>query len=371
MKRAWSVLKRAGAALTPAGRLLWGIWQRHRRAIRAAAGLGLAALAVYILILREDINVHELGGLRQHAGWLLTGVVMIIIANLLAVPRWQMLLRAQGIHMPFWEAFRLTFVGYFFNFLLPGGTGGDVVKAYYATKYTDKKAEAVTTVFLDRVIGIYALTVMAAVAVLFNFNALWSYHAADGEAARQWWGATASQLLVVLTLVMCIVGSAAFFVLFSGVLRKSNTLVTLAKRLPFHRVIRKVHYALIAYKNHKMAVFHVFGLSVVLQSISVFGHWCFGLALGMSLAEVPLGSYFFLVPIGLVVNGLPLTPMGLGIGEIAFKILFDIVHCAKGAMIVLLFHLSQFLVGLVGLGYFIVGKKEYIKVIETAEADLG
>lgn len=347
------------------------VWSCHKRLFRAGIGLALAALAIYLLVLKdkEAITAEKVRALADNPQWLLIGVVMIFVANILAVPRWQILLRAQGIHMPFWEAFRLTFVGYFFNFIVPGGTGGDVVKAYYATKYTPKKAEAVTTVFLDRVIGIYALAFMAACAVALKFRTLWSDPGSRVRTVLDW-QTTDSQLLVLTVLAVFAIGTIAFFILFSGILKRSGTLVAIAKRLPGHTILRKVHYALVIYKNEKLAVFNVFALSVLLQSISVFGHWCFGLALGMHYNEVSVGNYFFLVPIGLMVNGLPLTPMGLGVGEGAFQLLFRIVKNENGAMIVALFHFAQLLTGALGLVYYIQGRQNYAAIMERADVEL-
>jgi len=348
-----------------------GIWTRHKRLIRTVAGLALAAAAFYLLIFTGEeggegaISLEKLKLILQHPGWVMLGILMVFLANTIAVPRWMILLRAQKIHMPFGEAFRLAYLGYFFNLVVPGGTGGDVVKAYYATKYTDKKAEAVTTVFLDRVIGLYALSALAAAAILVNFNTLWNAQAkilpVCGMELNQ------AQALVVVTLALFVSGSIAFFVLFSGVLAKSATLVAIAKRMPFHNVIRKVHYALVIYKDHKFSVFVVFLMSAILQSCSVIAHWFFSRSLGATSGEMNLASFFFLVPIGLVINAIPIAPMGLGVGEGAFHLLFGLFKFAKGAMLVLLFHLAQFLTSLVGLAYFIAGKSEYRKIIEEAE----
>jgi len=39
-------------------------------------------------------------------------------------------------------------------------------------------------------------------------------------------------------------------------------------------------------------------------------------------ATLPLIDYFFVVPVGLTVNGLPLSPGGIGVAEVAFDWLF-------------------------------------------------
>ena len=56
-------------------------------------------------------------------GWALS---LLLIAGLAL--RWQIFLRQQGIKIPFTAVFSLTWAGQFFNSILPGATGGDVVK---------------------------------------------------------------------------------------------------------------------------------------------------------------------------------------------------------------------------------------------------
>ncbi|MDA0842098.1 MAG: lysylphosphatidylglycerol synthase transmembrane domain-containing protein, partial [Planctomycetota bacterium] len=89
-------------------------------------------------------------------GWIAMAAVCLLVGICVTALRWYLLLKAQGIRISYWNSLRLTFVGIFFNTFMPGGTGGDLVKAYYVWDSGSKRAAAVTTVFLDRVIGLYA-----------------------------------------------------------------------------------------------------------------------------------------------------------------------------------------------------------------------
>lgn len=80
--------------------------------------------------------------------------------------RWWMLLRVATIRIPLWEAIRLTFLGMYFSFAVPGTVGGDLVKAYYVSKHTPAKAAALVSVFIDRAMGLTELTLMAGVMLL-------------------------------------------------------------------------------------------------------------------------------------------------------------------------------------------------------------
>jgi len=71
-----------------------------------------------------------------------------------------MLLEAQDIHMGQGRAFVLNMVGSFYNSFMPGSTGGDLVKAYYAAKHTTHRTRAVMTVIIDRILGLLALIIL-------------------------------------------------------------------------------------------------------------------------------------------------------------------------------------------------------------------
>ena len=97
-------------------------------------------------------------------GWALS---LLLIAGLAL--RWQLFLRQQGIQLPFTTVFSLTWAGQFFNSILPGATGGDVVKIYQLCRLVpDRKAAAAATVFVDRLSALLALLVLAGAALVID-----------------------------------------------------------------------------------------------------------------------------------------------------------------------------------------------------------
>src|SRR5438552_1736540 len=64
--------------------------------------------------------------------WSMAALVALTFGSMvLPAWRWQLLLKAQGIHEPFGRILRLTWVGYFSALVLPGAAGGDVAKGYF------------------------------------------------------------------------------------------------------------------------------------------------------------------------------------------------------------------------------------------------
>lgn len=77
--------------------------------------------------------------------WLLWAAVLIFpVTVIICSLRWHALLGALDIHIPRSRAFVITMVGQFYSSFLPGSTGGDVPKAFYAAKQTSGRAGLVT-----------------------------------------------------------------------------------------------------------------------------------------------------------------------------------------------------------------------------------
>src|SRR5215831_19922962 len=87
--------------------------------------------------------------------------------------RWNLLLRAQEIRIPYRRAFGLTMIGFLFNLVIPGAVGGDVVKGYYITRAAPgRRSQAATSVLMDRILGVVALFLLTALVSMFNFRTL-------------------------------------------------------------------------------------------------------------------------------------------------------------------------------------------------------
>jgi len=102
-----------------------------------------------------------LGSLRAGA---ILGVLVAVLGGLICgVTRWWRLLRVCGAPTSYGTVLRLTLLGMFFNLVVPGLTGGDVVKAgLVAKEHPQRKSAAVMAVGLDRLIGLWTLLWVAA-----------------------------------------------------------------------------------------------------------------------------------------------------------------------------------------------------------------
>lgn len=107
----------------------------------------------------------------QHAAdhWylLLAGMAAVFTAVMITFIRWYMLVRAIGLEFQRREAIRLGFVAYLVNLAPMGIVGGDLLKAVLlARERPGHRPEAVTTVFVDRILGFYTLFLLATATIL-------------------------------------------------------------------------------------------------------------------------------------------------------------------------------------------------------------
>lgn len=271
----------------------------------------------------------EANGWLLILGFLLTGLVWPIQAA-----RWLMLMRCRAIDVTFLKSFRLTLVGLFFNFCMPGSTGGDLVKAYYAAKGSTEKPRAVMSVVFDRIMGLVSMLFVAAVAgALLMFDP-------DAPAVMQqvtlWlWG-----LVIVL-----VVGGCLYF---SRGSRRTLGLDRILRRWPEQSLIRRVDDAAHAYRHHTGVLLQSMLLSAVAQGFLIAATIAAGWAIGMNHGAVTLAMT---VPVLLIVGAAPLTYQGLGIMEGLGLVMLESAGLADSNQIIgmlLLLRVYQIGYGLIG-----------------------
>src|SRR5688572_21830633 len=103
--------------------------QRFFMLLRIALGLGL----LIYLGASGIIDWRALAGLGRDWPLSLAALGLVALACIVLIPwRLCLLMRPHGLHLSLAASVRLTLIGLFFNTCLPGATGGDVVKIYYA-----------------------------------------------------------------------------------------------------------------------------------------------------------------------------------------------------------------------------------------------
>jgi len=107
--------------------------------------------------------------------WLLpVALVFYIIGMLANVVRWQIILKAPKIHLPFLTTTKIVFTGAYVSNFLPSTIGGDTVRFIGLMHFTSDRAVGLAAVVLDRLVNLTAfLTVLPLSIVTFGSPDLW------------------------------------------------------------------------------------------------------------------------------------------------------------------------------------------------------
>ncbi len=233
--------------------------------------------------------------------WFLPGIAAIAAAVLLQTQRWIILLKVQDITISKWRALRIMLAGMFFNLFLFGSTGGDVIKMFFIMKEApDKKAGALLSVFIDRVVGVLALATVSVAVILPRFGNLW-----DHDKTR------AGILTVAL-----ILGASLAFIVLAWVVDRLKLTSKLPHWLPMHAKITEAAAAFSQYGKAGGAVAVAFLLSIPAHLL-IFSTFYFGARAFNS--TLSLLSIYCVMPIVSTVTALPISLGGAGLREGLFQ----------------------------------------------------
>jgi hypothetical protein len=319
--------------------------------LRVATGV---ALLVY-LGTSGAIKWRALGGLFRAWELAAAAFVILMMDSLLIAWRLKTLLSPRGLHLPLASAIRLTLIGIFFNSCLPGATGGDVIKIYYAAEGNKgRRTEVATLILLDRAVGMFALLLLPLLlAPLFPELIA----ASAGIRALLWIAGTVCAGLVAATLLGWL-----------RAVRESALVTWVTAKLPFGKYLGIIYDTVYAYRAHA-------GTLVLTVAISLFAHLLAAtVAMLCSLATHPqefAWKMIVVIPLGFTASALPITPGGLGVGEAAFNRLFRLARLVGGAEALLGWRLLTLLQGLVGLAFYLQGRQRYIHDIAEVRNSSG
>jgi uncharacterized protein (TIRG00374 family) len=234
--------------------------------------------------------------------WLLVLSVLIFpITFIVTSVRWFWLLRVVAIFIPLSRAFIINMVGAFYNTFMLGSTGGDFIKAWYASRQTLHRTRAAMSVFVDRIIGLLALVVMG------GTMAAYQYFASPFDPA--------SRALGRITIACTLIVVATFgggIVLTSPTLKRLTGLGWLIDRLPKQKQVQNAIKTLELYRRKKaivmMALVGTFPVHITVVVSAMLACKAFGLT-------IPTFYYFVAVPVIVLVGSIPISPQGAGVME--------------------------------------------------------
>lgn len=306
-------------------------------------GVGVAI----ILYLAKSGIIDWRGLSKLFTQWPITmaAVALLLLDVALIALRLCWLFRPLGLRLPFYNSMQLTLVSFFFGTFLPGAAGGDVARVFYATKgNSGRRTEIITVLLFDRALGLFSLLILP----LF-FAPLFPQLLRELPVVR----------ILLFAVALLAAGMLCAFLILVFSPHLMDCCASLVRRLiprlgKLDRIFGTIHETMTAYRHTPRALAAALGISLIanLSLIAVT-------ALGV-LALKPASwtaKMFIMIPMGHVVNSLPLTPGGLGVGETAFDALFEIAGLRGGADALLCWRIWRALVSMLGLAVYLRGFK--------------
>jgi glycosyltransferase 2 family protein len=264
------------------------------RLVRIGVAGGLTAYIVW------KSHPREVWAATVGADWrpLVAAVLLVLVDRALMAYRWIVLLYTldPADRPPLAGIVRIFFVSTFLGTFLPS-VGGDAVRAYGIAKLNMRGGDAVASVFMDRMLGIASLLLMAVAGLTLARDL------ASNRVIIASLGLAAGVCLVTLLLVFSQRADAL----------TSMILVRLpgAVQQRGQRLLESIQ----RYAAHHAQLAKVLVCSVAVQALRILQAYYLGRSLGI---EASLSTYFAFLPLILLVMLLPVTISGLGTGQAAF-----------------------------------------------------
>lgn len=303
------------------------------------AKFALAGVIIYVLLRRGEIHLGQLAAALAHWWIALLVIALTVVAFFGQAFRWVLLLRSRSVQVTLWDAFRYLMMGKFFNLAVPGYFSEDFVRGLYLIRGGNgSRSQVVTSLVVDRVTGIFSLLLLCVAGLLLRPAML--------EDPR-----------LSTMMGICLAGLAGTFavVLFLRLRAQApEWLRRAAERFRLQIAVDKVyaearHYALSLRLQAVTIAISLFNQGLMVWSFALFGET-------LHMYSVHAIDYLVFVPLGILATMLPVAPVGLGVGHVAFLTLMKLAGSREGANLFSLYTAVVILLSLSG-GLFYLGNR--------------
>ncbi len=297
--------------------------------------------AIFLYLLSKiDIEVARTTLASLKYKYLLLALVPILIELILKSYKWQMLLKVKNIKVPFFEIFKIYYISSFIGMFLPSSLAIDLLRTYSLSRYIKNTHDSVSTVFVDRLLGILSLVFVVLIGILAvktNF--------------------INSTIQLIITIIV------SLFILFGGIVLSRHVIVFfewLLKKFKFSHIkiekytnlLHRIYESIIDFKNNKVEVFKVFLISIFFQFNRVAISYAVALSFNINIS---LKYWIIIVPLVTLATMLPLAIGGIGVREGVF--VFFLSQLGVSISTAFLLSLTTFLLvvitSLPGFGFYL------------------
>jgi glycosyltransferase 2 family protein len=311
--------------------------------------LAFGLLALVIWLNRDEIRkvLSRPLDLRLFA----VGLAIYAIGAVLTFVRWYFLVRVIEPDFKLSATFVLGSIGLVFNLVIPGGVGGDLIKATYLVRMRIKKTQAIASMVIDRILGLLALFILAAIA-----------------GAIAWRTApTQVRTLIVLAWIAVLAGFLVLTAIFTQALsRLYPNAGSGHKRLGV--IVSELREMSTTYRGRLDVVAGCLAMSVFIHGLNVVAFFLVGKMLyPYPEMTTTLGQHFLMVPLTLFTLAVPIPFGALGFTELVGGQLLKLVGHPDGALAMMAFRLLMYGTGLLCACVYLAKLKEARELTTEAQ----
>ncbi len=255
------------------------------------------SILLLVFLLRQ-VDIKALLEIIKNTDKLLLFFAFLIffMIYVLCLLRWDMLLRAVGIRLPFKRVFISYSGGVFFSLFLPSTIGGDLMRSIDLSAHTHKPKEVIATIILDRLSGYVGLVILAILSLVFGWRLIQD----------------ASTLFSIFIITAILI--AILLVLFN------KSLYNLVQKLlsspnagKIRELIISLHEEMHVFRHKRKIIISNLILSIIIQSMPPLSFFVIAQAMGI---KIKLIYFFIFLPIIGAITLLPISIGGLGLRDV-------------------------------------------------------
>ncbi len=180
--------------------------------------------------------------------------------------RWQLVLRGQGIELPFWHIFGSFLIGRVIGFFLPSTAGLDAYKLYDAARFSGRTVEVTAGTALEKVLGVTGIFLTYLVALPVGISIF-------GENATKVVVITVPMALGVITALLAILW-------FPGIVQWVIENTPIPAKARIQGIVMRLSQAAAAYRDKKALVLLLLSLSFLLHFSTAAMYYFIAIAVG-------------------------------------------------------------------------------------------
>ena len=180
--------------------------------------------------------------------------------------RWQLVLRGQGIELPFWHIFGAFLIGRVIGFFLPSTAGLDAYKLYDASRFSGRTVEATAGTALEKVLGVTGIFLTFLVALPMGMSIF-------GDNAVQ-------VAMITVPMALGVIGALLAILWFPGLVQWVIETTPIPAKDRIQGLVMRLSQSAAAYRDKKGLVLMLLLLSFLLHFSTAVMYYFMALAVG-------------------------------------------------------------------------------------------